>query len=219
MNKVYGYNNTPTFFFFDCETTGFNPKGETGDRICQLAWQVYNNEFHLITEKSYIIKPVGFTIPEEVSKIHGITNEKAGLEGVEFLTVFAEFEKDLKNCENVVAHNLEFDESFVNHHHYFDTLEKLGKLPEQASDILIGKEKFCTMKNQDIIAFCKLPNPNYRRGRSYYKWPNLRELHSKLFGCSFDNAHDALVDTKATAKCFFELTRLNIILLRLINAQ
>ncbi len=42
-----------------------------------------------------------------------------------------------------------------------------------------------------------------------YKWPKLSELHFKLFNTGFEEAHNAAVDIKATAKCFWELKRLN----------
>ena len=32
------------------------------------------------------------------------------------------------------------------------------------------------------------------------KWPKLQELHTVLFGVPFEEAHDALVDVRATAK-------------------
>lgn len=37
------------------------------------------------------------------------------------------------------------------------------------------------------------------------KWPKLSELHTKLFGTDFEEAPDASVDIKATARCFSEL--------------
>ena len=44
-----------------------------------------------------------------------------------------------------------------------------------------------------------------------YKWPNLSELHIKLFGNSFDEAHNAAADVEATTRCFLELIRLSVI--------
>ncbi len=41
-----------------------------------------------------------------------------------------------------------------------------------------------------------------------YKWPKLSELHYKLFGTGFDEAHNAAVDITATVKCFWELIRI-----------
>lgn len=49
--------------------------------------------------------------------------------------------------------------------------------------------------------FCKIPGG--RGGQ--FKWPTLTELHKKLFGQDFADAHDAAYDVDATAKCFFGL--------------
>ena len=53
--------------------------------------------------------------------------------------------------------------------------------------------------------YCKIP------GRYGYKWPNLAELHKKLFNADFEEAHNALVDVEITAKCFWKLKELEII--------
>ena len=37
------------------------------------------------------------------------------------------------------------------------------------------------------------------------------ELHQKLFGCDFDNAHDSSADIAATEKCFWELKKRGIL--------
>ena len=38
-----------------------------------------------------------------------------------------------------------------------------------------------------------------------FKWPKLSQLHKKLFGSDFDEAHDAEADVAACARCFFAL--------------
>jgi uncharacterized CHY-type Zn-finger protein len=48
-------------------------------------------------------------------------------------------------------------------------------------------------------------------GRSGFKWPRLDELYFKLFQEYIINSHNAIYDTLATKKCFFELVRLDII--------
>ena len=53
--------------------------------------------------------------------------------------------------------------------------------------------------------YCNIPG-NYGP-----KWPNLTELHTKLFGHGFEEAHNAAADISATAKCFWELKRLGVI--------
>lgn len=63
-----------------------------------------------------------------------------------------------------------------------------------------AKNKICTM--QRTTYFCSIDGPYG------YKWPKLSELHYKLFRTDFEEAHNAAVDIKATAKCFWELKRL-----------
>ena len=53
--------------------------------------------------------------------------------------------------------------------------------------------------------YCGLP------GKYGYKWPNLMELHKKLFGHGFEEAHNAAADINATSKCFWELKKLGVI--------
>ena len=55
------------------------------------------------------------------------------------------------------------------------------------------------------VDFCKIP------GKFGFKWPKLMELHQKLFGCDFDNAHDSSADIAATEKCFWELKKRGIL--------
>ena len=53
--------------------------------------------------------------------------------------------------------------------------------------------------------YCKL------RGPYGYKWPKLSELHIKLFGEDFKEAHNASVDINATAKCFWKMRKIGLI--------
>ena len=62
------------------------------------------------------------------------------------------------------------------------------------------KSKICTMLSS--IDYCAIKGPFGN------KWPKLSELHFKLFGTGFEEAHNAAVDINATAKCFWELKRL-----------
>lgn len=99
---------------FDCETTGLPPKGAKWDvdfaefpNIVQLAWAV--NE----KERSFIIKPEGWEIPEASIEVHGITAERANAEGVPFADIIDEFLEDCKKARLLVGHNIYFDTSIV----------------------------------------------------------------------------------------------------------
>jgi DNA polymerase III epsilon subunit-like protein len=185
------------YLFFDTETTGLpkNWKAPVTDlnnwpRLVQLAYLFYDQNGNKIAAGDHIIKPDGFTIPIDASKIHGISNEKANQEGKAILTVLQDFQSLINRADYLVAHNMSFDEKIVG----------AEFLRNQMQDSIATKRKICTM--QSTTNFCAIDGPYG------YKWPKLSELHYKLFRTGFDEAHNAAVDINATAKCFWELKRL-----------
>ncbi len=184
------------YLFFDTETTGLpqNWKAPVTDvhnwpRMIQLAWILSDAEGKTIASNDYIIRPEGFRIPPEASAVHGISTEKALEEGVDLQDVLREFNQLISESEYLVAHNIKFDEKIVGAEFIRNNI---------ASE-LFRKPRLCTMLSS--VDYCKIP------GYYGYKWPKLDELHQKLFGESFDNAHDAAADIGATAKCFWELKK------------
>ena len=185
------------YLFFDTETTGLprNWKAPVSDvnnwpRLVQLAYLFYDRDGNKISGGDYIIKPEGFTIPVEASRIHGISTERAIQEGKSILSVLQDFQSMIHESEYLVAHNMSFDEKIVG-------AEFLrNKMP----DSIATKRKICTM--QSTTNFCAISGPYG------YKWPKLSELHYKLFRTDFEEAHNAAADIQATARCFWELKRL-----------
>ncbi len=106
--------------FFDTETTGVpkNWKAPISDiqnwpRLVQLAWQLYDEKGYLKESKGVIIKPDNFIIPKEASNVHGITTEKAYVDGEDLVKVLCEFENKLKETNILIAHNMSFDEKII----------------------------------------------------------------------------------------------------------
>lgn len=186
------------YLFFDTETTGLPrkwdaPSSDTRNwpRLVQLACLLYDEEGLLQDSQNFIIRPAGFTIPSSASRIHRITTERALEEGQPLADVLAQFSGLLGQAKCLVAHNMAFDEKVLGAEffrvHKQDPLREIGKV--------------CTMKTPSIIAYCQVPPKRY----GTYKWPRLDELYRKLFERSFEEAHDAAVDVRATAECFWEL--------------
>lgn len=188
------------FLFFDTETTGlpFNFKVprhivNNWPRLVQLSWIVTDEKGNHIKEADHIIKPEGFTIPADASDIHGITTSMALEKGDDLATVINEFLKDFKKADYIVGHNIEFDKNILG-----AEIIRMG-LP----DIMDSKPTLCTMKAS--TDYCAIP------GRYGYKYPNLQELHTKLFGKRFKDAHNSASDIAATEKCFWKLVEVGII--------
>ncbi len=207
FNEGEQYNNdelnSETNFmilFFDTETTGLpnNYNAPISDsnnwpRLVQLAFILCDDTGKIFSEGNYIVKPSGFVIPSEAFSIHGISTERANSEGENLDIVLGYFNEVLNKANVVVAHNIDFDKKIIG-----AELFRLGIV--NSLDI---KHEICTMKLS--TDFCKI---NSTRG---YKFPKLSELHFKLFGIQFNEAHNALIDVKATFKCFWQLIKLQVI--------
>lgn len=189
------------YIIFDTETTGL-PRDYNAPitdlanwpRLVQLAWQVHDEKGSLIANENFIVKPEGFTIPYNAEKVHGISTERALKEGHDLQKVLEIFEGDLAKSKYVVGHNIGFDINVTG-------AEFLRK---QLDTKLLEKTALDT---KDISTeYCAIPGG--KGGK--FKWPTLTELHRKLFGNGFEDAHDAAYDVDATAKCFFGLIKAGV---------
>jgi DNA polymerase-3 subunit alpha len=189
------------YLIFDTETTGrpanYNAPLTDSDnwpRLVQLAWQLHDTNGDLVEVQNYIVKPDGFEIPYSVVKIHGITTERAMKQGLPLEEVIDKFNEAVEKATVVAGHNIEFDINIVGAEYH-----RIG-----SAKPLLGKHALDTMKS--TVDFCALPGG--RGGK--FKYPQLAELHQKLFGEGFDAAHNAAADVEATARCFLELIRIGI---------
>src|SRR5690606_37067257 len=190
------------YLIYDTETTGLPnnysapvTESDNWPRLVQIAWQLHDATGKLLENNNIIIKPDGFDIPFNATKIHGITTEKARIEGIPLEDALGLFQAVLKKTKVIVGHNVLFDQSVMG-----AELFRKGLNYKELNLPLID-----TMNSS--IYFCAIPG-----GRSGgFKYPSLGELHQKLFGEKFDEAHNASADVNATARSFMELLRLGII--------
>jgi DNA polymerase-3 subunit epsilon len=184
------------YLFFDTETTGIPRRWrapvtdlDNWPRVVQIAWVVSSPDGTTAFPESHIVRPEGFTIPPDATRVHGISTEKALKEGMSLHEALTRFSAAAGGCDLAVAHNLEFD------------LNVLGAefLRAGLANPIDGMHSRCTMK--ESTNFCQLP------GRYGFKWPTLEELYALLFQQKPTGLHDALADTQACARCFFELRR------------
>jgi len=171
--------------FFDTETTGL-PKNRdpaykgpnNWPHIVSISWVLQDGDKK--ERQSFIVRPNGWTIPEESTKIHGITHEHALKEGYHLSHVMLQFL--LVDHDFIIAHNLDFDLNVVINACLWD----LGiAMPD------FGRQ-FCTMKfSTDLI---RLPLGN---GRSGWKSPKLSELYKYVTHKEPDGQlHNSAYDTE-----------------------
>lgn len=184
------------YIIFDTETTGlprdYNaPMSDVDNwpRLVQIAWQLHDARGKLLSNHNYIIRPEGFTIPYNAEKVHGISTKRALAEGHDLKEILQVFREDVIQAKFLVGHNIGFDINVVGSEYL--RAELVMPLGDKAE-----------LDTKDISTdFCALPGG--KGGK--FKWPTLTELHKKLFGVGFEDAHDAAYDVDATARCFFGL--------------
>ena len=183
--------------FFDTETTGkadfrAEPDAPHQPRLVQLAAILTDNDGKEMGSLNLIIKPDGFEIPTDASRVHGITTKTAIEYGVGLEAALPIFAQLALKPHLIVAHNFDFDLLIMRGEFLRCGFEE---------DPFEGALKFCTMR--EMTPLCKLPGKY-----DDYKWPKLQEAHIHAFGSEFDDAHDALADVRACAKLYFWLRNL-----------
>ena len=156
---------------FDTETTGLprlkipaNIEPNNWPHIVSISWVILDSDTNQIEKRrSYIIRPINWTIPEESVEIHGITSEKALQDGVQLSSVVGEFLAE--QYDVLVAHNLEFDYNVLCNAIIWDL-----ELPFKE----FRKKKMCTMELSRNIC-------NLKTLFGKPKSPKLSELYEHVF--------------------------------------
>jgi DNA polymerase-3 subunit alpha len=191
------------YLIFDTETTGVphNKSAPITDldnwpRLVQIAWQLHDTNGKLINRRNHIVKPEGFDIPFKAEQVHGVSTRRAMEEGAPLREVLDLFVSDLSQTRQLVGHNIEFDINIIG-----------AEFIRQN----ISTDQFLALDKVDTglvsIEYCQMAGGIGGK----LKMPRLTELHQKLFGKNFSDAHDASYDVAATARCFFGLIDKSVI--------
>jgi DNA polymerase III epsilon subunit-like protein len=202
---------------FDTETTGLSKfkkvlpvQIDSWPYIVQFSYMMYDKQSIEKVGDDIIKLPPGVVIPEETSKIHGITNEmcETGVDISECLLKFAEY---YSQADVIVAHNLSFDLNMITaelirliysgketHHlvDYSKLLKSLSHPPEN--------KHYCTLQNSIVLCNIKAVN---LAGKEYTKFPTLSELHKELFQTIPVNLHNSLNDVVVCLRCYYMLDK------------
>jgi len=191
--------------FYDTETTGLpNWSAPSEDpsqpHVVQLGAALVDlDSFKQLASIDVIIKPDGWTIPEEVAAIHGITTELAHDVGIRAPIAF-EMLLDLWMRGSVrIGHNESFDARMVR----IGLMRHIDKDPDAAvhTSWKVGSS-MCTQLLATPI--CKIP-PTAKMiaaKRNHHKSANLGEAYEFFTGKKLEGAHSAMVDVQACIEVF-----------------
>ena len=199
------------YLFVDTETTGLPIKNDASykdicnwPRLVQLGWICVSEDGEIILEDNRYIRPVGFIIPEEAAKVHGVSTAKAVHHGEDVEKVLLEFGDCAHVADFIVGHNVGYDVNVICSEFYRLNDRHLVNwhvFGEPWCDDRSYDEMISTLPIIDTMVesvnYCRLPGYN-----GQYKYPKLQELYKCLFGKEFDNAHNAMADIRATLECF-----------------
>ena len=178
--------------FYDTETTGlpdFKAPSEAAHQphIVQLAALLVDLDTRqTIQSMDVIVRPHGWTIPDEVAAVHGITTEHAADVGIpERLAV--EMFMDLWNNRNRVAHNEQFDARILR----IALMRHQGNIFHSPS----GKSVPDIWKEGRAECTARMATPIW----------NLGEAYRHFTGNDLQNAHSAMADVLACRDVYFAI--------------
>lgn len=180
--------------FIDTEASGLPrnwnaPYAQAGNWpfAVQISWILYTKEGQPVKWANHYIKDNDFEISPSALKIHGITREFLLQHGESRQEILLRLAADIRQFEPlVVGHFMEFDA------------------------LVLGAEFYRTgLENPltDVPTFCTMPATTGYVRNPRLKYLRLGDLYHTLFNTTLDHQHNALVDARATADCFFELLR------------
>lgn len=157
----------------DTETTGLN---KNTDRIIQLAVTNFDENFNILLDKVWYIKPSGtWKINPDAQAVHNISEEYINEHGVPLKSIVPELLEILADNPILTYNGATFDISFVQREFEREGLET-------------------GFENHEFIDAFDIE----RRVNSN----KLADAYRRYFGEDFENAHDASSDVHATIKVY-----------------
>jgi len=167
---------------------------------------------HVIEDgyNAYINISQDIVISPKITELTDITREICD-KGIPLLNALEKFYAAYKECDCIVAHNLDFDSGMIqielqrNREALLQRNPEILKLFKSEFD-KFGMEKFCTMMSS--IHSCGILVTNIdKKGHtySYKKFPKLSETYEHLFSQIPRNLHNSMMDTLVCLRCYLKM--------------
>lgn len=196
--------------FYDTETTGlplFKEPSEHPDQphIVQIAALLVDLDTRqTISSMDVVIRPAGWTIPDEVAAVHGITTahaEAVGINEVQALDMFMALWAGPGRLR--IAHNEQFDARILR-----IALKRFRDEPDEVLPISdTWKEGVAECTARLATPICQIPPTAkmLKAGFNKFKTANLGEAYRHFTGKELENAHSAMADVMACRDVYFAI--------------
>lgn len=191
--------------FYDTETNGLPLWHEPSDdprqpHLVQIgAALVHLPTRQIVDMLDVIVKPDGWTIPDEVAKIHGITTERALAEGISEYEAVGNLIGLWKRAQGRIGHNESFDRRMVR-----IALKRYvsADVADQWKDAPFNCTCFLASPLMNMAPTERMKAAGFG-GKP--KKPKLTEAHLFFTGRPLDGAHNAMVDVHGTIAVYFAI--------------
>lgn len=191
---------------YDTETTGLplfrdpsdDPRQPHLVDICILA---YDANGALVDSFEAMVRPDGWVIPNEVTAIHGITNEMAMDLGISEAEALDGFMAIHDRAGLRIAHNINFDDRIMR----IALSRYRGK---EAADAFKTTPGYCTCQSSKNLVQCPPTEKMIAAGfgrPGMYKPPTVAEALLHFTGEELVGGHRARPDTEACARVYFAM--------------
>lgn len=197
-------NNSELLLFYDTETSGLPDWHQPSDapqqpHIVELAAVLVDDvSRERIASFSVIVQPHGWTIPDDVVALHGITTAHALAVGVPEKVAIQMLLQLEALAVARVAHNESFD-------------MRIGRiaikrfLSAEDADDWKARPAICTQKLSTPVLDLAPTDKMVKTGRTWAKSAKLSEAYEFLLGKPMENAHRAMADVDASIGVWFAL--------------
>jgi DNA polymerase-3 subunit epsilon len=191
---------------FDTETTGIPlwklPSDDPAQpHLVSLAFILHNtDDGSTLREQHWIVRPDGWTIPDEVVAIHGITTEYAEEQGVPLEDVVNIFATACAAAGQRVAFGAPFDTRVLR-----IAMICAGWSRQGIDNFFAIYPVECVMTAAGPLCRLTSTDAMMATNRRTFKAPKLGEAYEALCGKTIEGAHSALVDTRAALEVWLEI--------------
>jgi len=208
---------------FDVETTGLLPKKNFSPvptplteypHIIQLSFALYDIKQNCVVSQydSYVKIDQTIDICDKIRDLTGITPTICEKQGRPIIEVLDEFNRAYKECDVLVAHNMDFDITMVQteiKRNYESIIRSSSPniitTFNHEYEETIGMVRYCTMKHS--VDLCSIwVQPQDPKKKPWKKWATLAQLYAKLFdGGTVDGLHNSMVDVLTCLRCYLKM--------------